>query len=183
MFEIELQPEEHIYNFSLRTNIPDCPEAMFSIHTQYELTGNEFPGLFLKGRPSETNLNRLEVKPQQIRGDQKKDLPAPYGGNKDTGRGGQSEKTPSYSKKDTPWYKCALLILVILGILVVLGGCYYFFFYDKKGSFKASDGKIDIENYPKIDSNAMEDVQMMKQPLNHKRMPPLQEIIALMDIM
>lgn len=136
LFIIELQPEEHIYNCSLRTNIPDCPEVEFSIHTQYKLTGKEIPGLIFKGKPSETKLNRLEGNPQQISVGHKENSPTPYGDNKDTGRGERDDNS-----KHASWYKYALLIMVILGILG--GVCYYFFFYDKEDKVTVVDNYQD----------------------------------------
>jgi len=120
-YVIELQPEEHIYNCCISTNIPDNRKIEFVIKTQYKLRGNEIPGFKFDGGPSETRENKLKAAPQH-------NVPYPAGGGQtpkpskpEPAYSGDRYCRPSKNPKKRSWIKYAFIAL--LG-LCLLGGCY-----------------------------------------------------------
>ena len=120
-FVIELQPEEHIYNCYISTDIPDYKKIEFVIKTQYKLRGNEIPGFKFDGTPSETRINKLKAVPQQ-------NQPQPAdGGHKskpskpEPGYWEDAYDRPGKKHKKRSWLKYAFIALLALAII---GGGY-----------------------------------------------------------
>ena len=120
-FVIELQPEEHIYNCYISTNIPDNREIEFVIKTQHKLRGNEIPGFKFDGGPSETRHNRLKATslPSQPANGGNKPEPKDWGVYDN--RRDRNNKKP----KKRPWLKYAFIALLGLAILGVGYYCLY----------------------------------------------------------
>lgn len=119
MFVIELQPEKHVYNCCINTNIPDVPRIEFVINTQHKLKGTEIPGLKFEGRPSETDINRLTVssKQQTIMPPIGRDaVPTRHGGYANPTDRGYPAKAPH--RKGTPWWQFLLVVAILLLVLV-----------------------------------------------------------------
>lgn len=139
-FVIELQPEEHIYECYISTDIPDNRKIEFTIRTQHKLRGSEIPGFKFEGVPSETKLNELKAAPQQTPTQPGVKAPKggvnPKGGN--TTKGGNEQQgtkggndSRDHHKKGTPWYQYALIAFLFMA--VIAGGymLYKFLFSDK----------------------------------------------------
>lgn len=117
MFVIELQPEQHVYNCYINTNIPDAPRIEFVINTQHKLKGTEIPGLKFEGGPSETTINRLVVS-------RKQQTSPPIGIDAVSIRHkGYANANPIPTKghngKGTPWWQFLLVVAILLLVLVV----------------------------------------------------------------
>lgn len=134
-FVIELQPEEHIYECYISTDIPDNRKIEFTIRTQHKLRGSEIPGFKFEGVPSETRLNKLKAAPQQTPtqpgvnalkgGDNPKGGNTTKGGNEQKGPKGGNDSRGRH-KKGTPWYQYA--IIAFLAVILVFG-CYELYCY------------------------------------------------------
>lgn len=129
-YVIELQPEEHIYNCYISTNIPDNRKIKFVIKTQHKLRGNEIPGFKFDGDPSETRENKLKAAPQHTQ------PPLVARGNNLTSNSqiygeGNVNSSPRKKIKKHSWYKYAIYFLFLLFLLGVFYLLYEFFSPDK----------------------------------------------------
>ena len=117
-FVIELSPKQHVYSCGSGTTIPDYKIIEFKIKTQYILTGTEIPGLKFDETPSEHRKNKLKGNLQQRAEASKGNLSQESRGNH------RYIEKDSCHKKHAPWYKNALMVLVLLAFLA---GLYYLF--------------------------------------------------------
>lgn len=172
-FKIELQPEEHIYKFRIKTEIPDNKEIEFTICTQFKLNGSEIPGFKFKEDSSENGINILEADSQQVSTQHSGNTPngrnTTKGGNtgnnpKGEGQkyGGASDKIKDgtyrkfFRKISTFLTEKHTIFMWVIVVIVVIGGIFYLL----KGSDTPNTPvKID---YPK--SNGQGDVSIPSHP-------------------